>query len=885
MDTALLATKLYLPPASPKRVLRPRLLARLNEGLTCPLTLLSAPAGFGKTTLLSQWIATTQLPVAWLSLDEGDNDLARFVAYLIGALETIFPDVGRATRQLLQSPPLPSHEALLTPLVNEIAAIPQPAILVLDDLHCVDDTSVHRALGFLLDHLPPQFHIIVASRADPMVSLARLRARNQLVELRAGDLRFTNEQAADFLNRSMGLNLSAADIALLGQRTEGWIAGLQMAALSMRGRQDLSSFVAAFTGDHRFVLDYLTDQVLERQSEQIQRFLLQTSVLDHLSGSLCDAVVDGANSQTILEELERTNVFVVPLDDERRWYRYHHLFADLLRSRLNLLQPNPTMELRRRAAIWFEQAGLAEEAVRYALSAQDHSLATCLIEQVGYELYRRGQVLTMVNWFRTVPEELVRSHPHSCLQYAESLGLTGQFQAAETWLNYLEEHIRNAATYRTQWSGRYTAEQASILLDAFRSIIARFRGNLPEAIALSQRALDKVAPNDLRLRGIALLFHAHAHWYAGDGSIAHPLLLQAIEMNRSSGHIAACLNASHHLAQLYVLHGQLHQAKVIYDQAVEYSEAQTQPVLVGIERAGIGDLYREWNELERARTLIQEGLELAEAGGDIFFLRDCYIARIRLALAQRDGQTALGFIQKAEQIAQRSPLSTDLAILQAWRARLQLAQGDVPGATYWAQTCGLNPQAELTFFDEFRYLTLARVWLAQGNGAQAIELLERLHPFAMNAGRIGRVIEILMLQAQAFDGLGKRAQSLAALAQALQLAEPEGYVRSFLDEGLPIAQLLVELGTHNGASKYSARLVTAFDPIALKQPLIEPLTDREIQVLRLVARGCSNQDIADQLVVALGTVKTHLSNIFGKLDAQNRTQAIARARALGLLSE
>ena len=446
MSTSILATKLYIPPPRPKVVLRPRLVERLDEGLHHKLTLISAPAGFGKTTLVSEWVASCERATAWLSLDEGDNDLARFLAYLVAALQTIMADMGEGVLAVLQSPQPPPIESMLTALLNEITATPDDFILVLDDYHVMDAQPVDHALTFLLEHLPPQMHLVIATREDPQLPLARLRARGQLTELRAADLRFTPSEAAEFLNRVMGLNLSADDIAALETRTEGWITGLQMAALSMQGRSDTASFIQAFTGSHRFVLDYLVEEVLQRQPEHMRSFLLQTAVLDRLNGSLCDAVTGREDGRGMLETLERGNLFVIPLDDRRQWYRYHHLFADVLQTRLMEEWPDQVSALHRRASVWYEQNGLPSDAIRHALAAEDFERAADLIELAGPVVEESSQTATWLGWVRALPDELVRARPVLSVWYAYALLGRGEMEAAEARLTDAERWLELVGT-------------------------------------------------------------------------------------------------------------------------------------------------------------------------------------------------------------------------------------------------------------------------------------------------------------------------------------------------------------------------------------------------------------------------------------------------------
>jgi LuxR family maltose regulon positive regulatory protein len=906
MSIPLLTTKLFLPPARPNLVPRPRLIEVLNAGLKRPLTLISAPAGYGKTTLLSDWRAGlgSGYPLAWLSLDSEDNDLARFLSYVSASLETLHPKLTQNLTPQLHLPQLPSVEVLITVLINGVNAFPQDFALILDDYHLITEAAIHKALVYLLNHPPLKMHLVLITRSDPPLPLSRLRARGQMVELRADDLRFTIEETTAFLNTVMDLNLSAENISALDQRTEGWIVGLQMAALSTRGKTDATAFIKAFTGSHRYILDYFAGEILEQQPESVKTFLLKTSILDRFTSSLCDAVLGGLNNSTqILMELDQKNLFIIPLDDERQWYRYHHLFAELLHTQLSKFHPETIPGLHRKAAGWFEYHGLMEEAVRHAILAQDYELTTRLVDQVRDRLWGRGDTLTLLNWFKTIPEELIRSQPLNCLAYASAFTLTGQFESAEQWFQCVDDHIRRANISHELNTAQSSAVNPSPFtpwmlygVDSMRSMIARLRGDTAGAIDLSQRALEQIPKDDLRAYGRALLYHGLAHYYAGDFAKAHRVLIEAIQTNQASGHIAAYLCASHHLARLYIMQGHLHDAEEIYQRATEFVAEQQQEVFVGIDKIGIGDLYLEWNEIETASSYIKEGMVLAELGGDIHFLRDGYITHARLAQAQGDWNSALAIIQKAEQVARRSPTSTDIAYMQAWRARLQLAQGNLATAELWAEIKKPENLDPMVFQHEFELLTLARIWLAQGKTDQTASLLERIRIAAEAGGRHGRVLEIQMLQALTDQADGRETQAVEKLTRVLLQAEAEGYMRLFLDEGAPMAKLLYKVSARTTTSlrNYAERLLSAFyheqaeKPAPLTKasrddPLIEPLTKRELEVLRLVAVGKANLEIAADLVLAVGTVKKHLNTIFGKLNVNSRTLAIARARELGLL--
>jgi LuxR family transcriptional regulator, maltose regulon positive regulatory protein len=881
--TSILKTKIYYPPLRSSLVPRQRLVERLEKGLRGPLTLVSAPAGYGKTTLMSEWHAGTgkDFPVAWFSIDNGDNNQFRFWGYIIAALSALDDGLVNNAATLLLSPQFPPAEEFITSLINSISSFSKDFALVLDDYHLITALEIHQYLTYLVEHQPPRMHLVLLTRSDPSLPLARLRARGQLMELRSDDLRFTPEEAAEFLNTMMGLDLTAENISALEQRTEGWVAGLQMAALSMQGKEDVNGFINAFTGSHRYILDYLAEEVLGQQPETIRTFLLRTSILDRMNGSLCDAVTCQKNGEQMLAELEHQNLFIIPLDNDRRWYRYHHLLTDLLLMRLKQERKDSLNELYFRAANWCERNDNLEEAVHYALAARDYEFAALLISQVKDLIWGRGSARTMLEWMKMLPEEFLHSKPKYCMSYAAGLTITGYTEAAEKWLQVVEDHLHTVKTP----SERERLMPAEISI--YRSVGARFRGNFAAAATLSQRGLELIPGENLRGEGIALLFLGHAYFYAGDAIMAEKTLLKAIQTNLASGHIAACLNAYHHLAQLRLLQARLHEAKEIYQQAIEFSKGQGQPVFVGVEHTGLGDLKREWNDLAAAAEEVNRGVSLAEAADDIFFLRDAYLAAAQLAQSQKDWETALTFLYKAEQAARRYPDSVDIGIIQAWRARLQLVSGNFQAAAKWAKSCDLSVDDELCFLNEFSDLTLARVLLSQGNLPEAERLLKRLVRAAEAGGRTGRVIEISIVLTLVKKAQGKLESAMEILERVLSLAEPEGYVRIFLDEGEPMLDLLRRAASKGLHTAYVGLLLSNASPsdkgTKPTQPLIEPLSERELEILQLVVAGKSNQEIADELVLAIGTVKRHVSNIFLKLNVKSRTRCIAQARELKLI--
>ncbi|MCL4296661.1 MAG: tetratricopeptide repeat protein [Anaerolineae bacterium] len=897
----LLTTKLYLPAARQNLVQRPRLLARLAEGFTRPLTLISAPAGFGKTTLISEWHASEggqDFPLAWLALDDDDNDPAHFLTYFIAALATLKPGFGETILALLKSPQPAPPKLILTHLINEVNLWPAPFALVLDDYHVINSPSIHEAVAFLLDHLPPPMHIIITTRTDPPLPLARWRARQQLVEIRSDELRFTPAETAAFLHQVMGLNLSPADVAVLETRTEGWAAGLQMAALSMQGRRDLTSFINQFSGSHRYILDYLMDEVLQHQPQAIQEFLLQTSILNHLSGPLCNAVMDRTDSQAILERLEQANLFLLPLDDERRWYRYHHLFAEALRHRQQNLHPEHAAILHRRASEWHEQHGLIAAAIHHSLSAPDFERAAYLVEQVGQELLIRSETVTLLKWLTVLPEELILTRPYLCLFHAWTLILNNQVTEAEQ---------------RLQAASALEADPVVLAqVAAIRTLVALFRGDMRHANELTRQAQALLPAGDPFLRGVTNLNRGLACFMKGDVEAARQAYAEVAELSQKSGNVMVTVIIQCQIAEAQMWQGRLHQALATYQQALALATTPEGYELPGAAQAHIGlaTVMYEWNNLEAAAQHLAEGFRLNRQLGEIGAY-DGYIIETSLKQAQGDAAGALEAIEQAGLIVQKFS-QWAYRNLAAHRTRLWLRQANLIAAARWAADT-LNIPAgtpddlgDTYLFHEFEQLTLARVLLAQasaglpadqaisGDPAQAaLQLLEALYPEAVKLGRGRSVIEILLLQALAQQANGDTFQAMSRLQQALTLAQTEGFVRIFVDNGPPLEKLLRQAAVRGIMVDYVDKLLAAFDtrerqvtrPPARPSPsaLIEPLSEREVEVLRFLAAGLSNEAIANRLIITVSTVKKHLSTIYGKLDVHSRTAAVARARELDIL--
>jgi LuxR family maltose regulon positive regulatory protein len=930
MSAPILATKLYVPPPRPKIVLRPHLIERLNEGLSSgrKLTLISASAGFGKTTLVSEWLADRKRPVAWLLLDEGDNDPTRFLTYLVAALQTIASNIGAGALAVLQAPQPPPTEVILTALLNEITTIPDHFILVLDDYHVLDSKPVDNVLTFLLEHLPPQMHLVIATREDPHLPLARLRARGQLTELRAADLRFTPAEAAEFLGQVMGLNLSAEDIAALEARTEGWIAGLQLAALSMQGHQDVTSFIQSFTGSHHFVLDYLVEEVLHQQSESIQTFLLRTSILDRLCGPLCDAVLldPSASGQETLEYLEHANLFIVPLDNERHWFRYHHLFADLLRQRLQRSSTLSTGkekrgvdELHRRASEWYEHNGSAADAIRHALAAEDFARAADLVELVMPGTDRSRQYATLLGWLKAIPDELVRLRPVLSYWYAsismscgELGGVEPRLRDAERWLDTTADTAAMVVVDEAEF------RRLPGMIAIIRAGLALARGDMPETVKNARRVLDLAPEDDLLMLGGAASQLGLAAWTSGDLETARRMTADGMANLRLAGYISPAIGAARVLADIQIAQGRLHEAMTTYECALQWATEPGAPVLPGAADmyVGMSDLYREFNDLKTAMQHLLTSQALGElAGLSPNPYRWC-AAMARVRVAQGDLGGALDLLDQAERLYDGA-FAPNVRPVATRKVRVWVAQGRLGEALGWAREQGLSVENELGYLREFDHITLARVLLAcylsdraNGSISGVAGLLERLLKAAEEGGRKGSVIEILVLQAIAHHVQGDIPAALLTLQHALTLAEPEGYFRMFLDEGSSMMQLLREAAAHEIMPDYTNKLLAAFEAEQKRsagesplpdwqsqprtggatqvssltlQPLIEPLSHRELEVLRLFKTELSGPEIAYELVISLSTVRTHTKRIYSKLNVNNRRAAVKRATELDLI--
>ncbi len=884
MSSSVLTTKFYFPPARPNLVPRPHLIERLNSSNHAKLTLVSAPAGYGKSTLVCEWLHQSRLPVAWLSLDADVNNWKRLVADIIAAIRTTITDFGEATLAILETPQAPPRELLFTALVNELNNTDEPIMLVLDDYHVITDQSIHEALDFLLEHLPSCLHLFILTRSDPPIPMARLRAQNQLVEIRADDLRFTGEETTQFINRTMGLSVSPDLIRALEEHTEGWITGLQLAALSLQNldAQQVGEFIAAFTGSHHYIVDYLLEEVLNRQPESVREFLLHTSILERMTGPLCDALTGRADGQAVLERLEQRNLFIIPLDEQRRWYRYHHLLADVLQSRLQQSEPGSLAVLHQRASTWFENNGFVERAIHHAISAKDLDRAAGLIEQNAMSLLMRGELVTLLNWIKPI-EAISGKRPWLSIYKSWALTLTGQLDMAESCLKQAESAI--------PVSNLKNEKEISGHIEAIRAYIAEAHGEADQTIGHARKALALLSEDNQAVRSVVTFTLGTAYRLSGDQVRA----TRALKTARRAAHIAGNhyleLGAVFTLADLTFDQGKLHQAIDIYTETLRLATrpgGQKLPA-AGMAYFGLGLIHYEWNNLDAAENNTQQAIALCQQWGHFVNLAASFVLLSRLKQAWGDLDGAQQAIQRAEELTRAHALALRAeSWVKAFRVRLWLAQGNQEAAIRWVEESGITSADEFSYLREAEYLTLGHVYLATEQFDPLLELTRWLQTATEASGRMGSLIEILALRAVAFQAKGEHDHALVPLEHALILAQPEDYLRVFLNEGAPMAELLRRAGTRGIEPQFVAKLLSEFEqiadnPIIVAQPLIEPLSNRELEILHLLADGLSNSEIAARCVISIGTVKAHTASIYRKLNVNSRMKAVARARALNLL--
>ncbi|HEX6304537.1 MAG TPA: LuxR C-terminal-related transcriptional regulator [Anaerolineales bacterium] len=952
MPASFLATKLIPPPLRHNFISRPRLEMKLAESLTRRLTLVSAPPGFGKTTLVTAWlegikaefdplspqpgVGTSEPPIAsWLLLDEGDNELVRFFAYLVTALQRFEPALGQGVQAHLEAPQLPPHEALVTILINDMSEIARNVVLVLDDYHQIRSEEVHQTIRYLIEQQPRNLHLILLTREDPPLPLPRLRARDEITEVREQDLRFSNQEAADFLTHTMGLDLSPEAVATLTDRTEGWAAGLQMAGLSLQNRSDADSFIAAFRGDDRYILDYLMEEVVRRQPQEIQDFLLRTSILDRLCAGVCDAVVERSDnalrsmlgSQSILDYLERSNLFIVSLDNKREWYRYHHLFADLLRLHLMRQFPEQIPHLHRRASDWYRHTGDVEEAMKHALAIPDHALAADLAEGYLHQLIRASRIAACLNWIEQLPGEIIRSRAYLCVSCAWVYMLNGDFEAAGQYLEDSEAALELYEPVYNPTEGRWiTLEEVRGHLSAIRAYGARWQYNFPQAIAYSQQALQALPTSALEIRCVVALNLGLIYQAIWEPELAWKTQLEAYEMAKGSrGNLYTAVTALCQLAGIAVWRGKLRQAEHLCLQAIQVGTLQAgKPIslpAVTYAHGWLSAVYNQRNEAEQAFHHMQKALEQVELVGPLATLIYARLFQSRLALDAGDFSEAEVLLAWAEEKSRAYPAGGP--VRTEWvvnRGRTFLECGDVSAAARWLSSQGVEAgdlpagpdlEAERSSADNSlrsmrtrlpEYLLLARVLLVQGEQARAEELLDKIISAAEAWQYEESLLEALPLRAVAaargenrLDG----SRGMPHLERALTLAEPEGYVRPFLIAGESMVRLLRQAIAQNIHPAYASKLLAhLFEHLrisTLRKPapgqgnripaayLVEPLTVRERQILRLLSAGLSSTQIADQLVISTNTARSYIKSIYSKLGAHSRDEAIEKGTQLNQL--
>lgn len=870
-------TKLYIPELRPANIPRSHLIEKLNGGLLRKFSLVSAPAGFGKTTLISEWVRDVGQPVAWFSLDERDNDLTRFLIYFCTALKTINSEIGVGMLARLESSPTPSIELTLTALVNEITQKSQDFIFVLDDFHVIDSAMVENVVAFLLENQPPQMHLVMTTREDPRLRLPQLRAQNELTELRITDLRFTSSETAGFLNNAMGLKLPQAEIDILETRTEGWIVGLQLAALSLQGHSDKTQFIESFSGSNQYVLDYLLEEVLRQQPEDIQTFLLCTSILDRLCGSLCDAIMpDLSNSgQEKLEYLARTNLFLIPLDNERHWYRYHYLFADLLRQRLLCDSTSFSTEdinaLHTQASIWYEANGLALEAFQHAIAINDIERAEQLIESQGTPLYLRGIVKPILHWLESLPHHILDDYPSLWVAYASTLLLTGQHTSVEQKLNQAEDALQH-----TELDDK--AQDIMGRIASMRATLAVIQNDVEAMISHSDDALEHLHPENLAIRIALHWTRGYAYQLQGNHRRARDAYEEVLQLSESDEKSFYAIVATISLGQLQELDNQLHQASESYHSAIKLSGEPPHPI-ASQTFLGLARINYQWDDLESAQEYGQQCHELLQQMENTDTTASYNVFLANLYMSQGDFTSASDVLDEAETFVRQNNFMFRLPDIVEAQVRILIHQDNLTIALQLAETHNLP-------------ISQARIYLAQKNASRALQILDSFIQKVKEGGLPNEYLKGLVLQALVYKALGKIDTALEILDDALALAKRGGFIRIFVNEGSSMAQLLQIAHSKGLRQDYVRQLLSAFPtPIAEQSTnsqtsqLIDPLSGREIEVLQLIAHGLTNQEIADQLYLSLHTVKVHARNIYSKLAVKNRTQAVAQAKALGILTE
>ena len=884
MDDLIISTKIHIPFTRTALVERPRLNDQLNQGCQAKLALISAPAGYGKSSLVSVWAHKNTFPVTWLTLDNLDNDVARFIKYFIAALKRFRSTFGETILPLLESPQMPSHQNLLSGLVNELSSLDGPHILVLDDYHVITNRTIHELITFLIENLPSQIHLMILTRSDPQFSLSRLRARGQLVEIRAAHLKFTGSETEAFFNDRMKMALSKEEISAFEERTEGWITGLQLVSLALQGldAKEIKKFADAFSGSHFYVVDYLVEEVLSHQPEAIRDFLLRTSILDQMTGAVCNQITGRNDSQSILERLEQENLFLIPLDDERQWYRYHHLFADVLRSRLKSSSPDLLQDLHMRAVRWYEENGFISDAISHSIQARNTEKVAELIEHNALGLLMRGEFTTLLGWIENV-ETSGNKHPWIFIYAAWAYTLSGKLDVVESWLVKVDKNLLEDNLLNDNMLGH---------MAAIRAYASASRGDAHKAISFAHQALDYLPETNQIIRGVAKMTLGTAYRIKGNVIEATQALEKAEQLGHQAGNLYLELGAISSLADILFDQGKLHQAYDTYNQMLRLATRPDGSFLhaAGMAYFGLSMIVYEWGNVETAEKYSQLAIDLCKQWGHIIQLAGSYVMQSRVFLAQDKIEEAQHALNNAENLSRAHSLVPRAdSWLKAFRVRFWLAQNNVEAVIGWAEKYNkFDLDEDFSYLREAEYLALVRVRIVQKEFDEALTIIDKLTNAAEDAGRIGSLVEIFVLQAILYQDIGDIQKALNSLERALEIGRPEEYQRVFLDEGASMVELLRHAGSKGIESHYVSTILAGVRQVSSMtdyddQPLIDPLSERELELLQLLADGLSNREIAEHLIIAVGTVKAHTVSIYRKLNVNSRMQAVARARELNLL--
>ncbi|MGW8225352.1 MAG: LuxR C-terminal-related transcriptional regulator [Anaerolineales bacterium] len=890
MTAPLVVTKIKIPPLRDNRVLRPRLQSRLMDGLERNLTLISCPAGFGKTTLLSEFAAKCDRQVAWFSIDADDDDSHRFMSYLIAALDKINEGWGAALYPLLETPKPASVETILAKMINEISAEFPPFVAILDDYHLIYSPEIHQAITYLVEHQPDQMHMVIATRADPPLPLSRLRVRNQLTEIREKDLRFTSDEVDNFLNQIMRLDLNKEQIEALERRTEGWAAGLQLAAISIQDQANKERFIEDFAGSNRYILDYLGQEVLDKQDQQVRAFLLQTSILDKMTAALCEAVTLIPNCREILEQLEANHLFIQALDQDHTWYQYHRLFKEFLLKTLNIEVPGIEAELHQKASTWYEKQGVRDEAIDHALAGGDQIRASKLIESIALEKLGRSETSSLIRWMDALSDDLIDRNPALCVTQAWALMLRGgPLEQVEARLKIIEDR-----SVPDQYLGSATA---------VRALLASIDGRPQDSRQFSQAAMELIPEDDLFTRSLLADNLGMVYLMMGDFSGAVDYFYQAVEISQRAGNLMITVGGLCNMAGIWMLQGQLRRAWEANKKALDLATDQhgRRLPIAGKALLGLGEIAREWNDLTGAQAYLEEGLELFRIYGELGSIIS-YVSLARIKEIQADFTAAQEIIDLAHDLAHKFKASQmDDELVDSFQVQLWLRMGELQRAENWIAEKQLvsfvNSRVASERFDpvwEIHTQTLARLYMSRGDYSSAQQVTIPLLQTVNKSHRLRSVIRVLALQSVLYQFLGEKEKAMDALDQALDLGEEESFIRTFLDEGEPMARLLYEAAARGHHTNYIGKLLAEYSSeVKMNEAgilgsdhseLVEPLSGREIEVLELIAEGKSNQEIAGMLHISLSTVKGHTSNIYGKLNVRSRVQSVARARELGIIT-